>query len=55
MSNSNSSQMNAPNSNRKRLNLTNISSNFVYYTPYNRGMMIPMILRPRTILDASSY
>ena len=47
--------MSHSNSNRKRLNLTDISSNFFYYTPYNRGMIIPIILKPLTILDASSY
>lgn len=45
-----------PNSKRKRLVLTDISSNFVYYASYNRSMMIPKILKPsRNVLDASSY
>ena len=45
-----------PNSKRKRLVLTDISSNFVYYASYNRSMMIPIILKPsRNVLDASSY
>lgn len=45
-----------PNSKRKRLVLTDISSNFVYYAAYNRSMMIPKILKPcRNVLDASSY
>ena len=45
-----------PNSKRKRLVLTDISSNFVYYATYNRSMMIPKILKSsRNVLDASSY
>ena len=45
-----------PNSKRKRLVLTDISSNFFYYASYNRSMMIPKILKPsRNVLDASSY
>jgi hypothetical protein len=45
-----------PNSKHKRLVLTDISSNFVYYATYNRSMMIPKILKSsRNVLDDSSY
>ena len=43
-----------PNSKRKRLVFTDISSNFVYFSPYFRPLHI--IPNPcRNVLDASSY
>lgn len=48
--------MSEPISKRKGLVLTDISSNFIYYPPYNRSMMRPIILKPsRNILDTSNY
>lgn len=48
--------MSEPISKHKRLVLTDISSNFIYYPPYNRSMMRPTILKPcRNILDISNY
>jgi hypothetical protein len=56
MSESISSPIDTPNSKRKRLVLTDISSNFVYYATYNTSMMIPKILKSsRNVLDDSSY
>ena len=42
-------------SKRKRLDLTDNSSNFVYYASYNRSMTMPIFLKPCNVLDASSY
>jgi len=55
MSESISSPIDTPNSKRKRLDLTDISSNFVYFSPSFRPLHIIIPKPSRNVLDASSY